>query len=156
MKNNLILRSLTQLKSRPVPELTELFALVNFDLSPYDMPAYLKDEDEEGYLPCPDVVLNHLLEALRIHFRGLREGEMLPLEIPAEAQDNNTILKKIRIALNLQAQDLDDIFETAGLGCSRHEVSALFRKPGHKHYKVCTDEMLVAVLQGLSIWGSRV
>jgi len=176
MKNNLILQSLTQLKSKPLPELAELFNSVEVQIeqaehsdetpgnqpsdqsdqaSDYNLSAYLLDEDDDGFEPCPDVVVNHLLEAMRIHFRGLREGESLPLQIPTGAQDNNTILKKIRIALNLQAEELDDIFETAGLSFSRHEISAMFRKPGHKHFKKCTDEMLMALLQGLRIWASR-
>jgi len=179
MKNNLILQSLTQLKSKPSPELAELFNSVEVQIeqaeqiehsaeslgnqpsdqsdqaSDHNLSAYLLDEDDDGFEPCPDVVVNHLLEAVRIHFRGLREGESLPLQIPTGAQDNNTILKKIRIALNLQAEELDDIFETAGLSFSRHEISAMFRKPGHKHFKKCTDKMLMALLQGLRIWASR-
>jgi hypothetical protein len=36
-----------------------------------------------------------------------------------------------------------------GLKFSKHEISALFRKPGHKHYRECEDQLLRNVLKGL-------
>jgi uncharacterized protein YehS (DUF1456 family) len=34
---------------------------------------------------------------------------------------------------------------------SKHEISAMFRKPGHKHYKKCSNEVLGAFLESLCL-----
>jgi uncharacterized protein YehS (DUF1456 family) len=37
------------------------------------------------------------------------------------------------------------------MNVSKHEVSAFFRKPGHKHYRSCGDQMLRTFLKGLQL-----
>jgi len=64
---------------------------------------------------------------------------------------NNDILKKLRIALELKDTDIIDILKLAGFEISRTEVSALFRKPDHRNYKVCGDQILRNFLNGLII-----
>ena len=64
---------------------------------------------------------------------------------------NNDILKKLRIALELKDTDIIDILKLAGFEISRTEVSALFRKPDHRNYKVCCDQILRNFLNGLII-----
>jgi len=34
---------------------------------------------------------------------------------------------------------------------SKHELSAFFRKPGHKNFRECNDQVLRKFLQGLQI-----
>jgi len=34
---------------------------------------------------------------------------------------------------------------------SKHELSAFFRKPGHKHYRECKDQILRVFLKGLQM-----
>jgi len=64
---------------------------------------------------------------------------------------NNTILKKLRIALELKEDDMLAILRLAGVEISKHELTALFRKEGHKNYKECGDQFLRKFLKGLSI-----
>lgn len=48
----------------------------------------------------------------------------------------------------------EDIIETLALADFRmtsSELGALFRKPGHKHFKECGDQVLRNFLMGLSI-----
>ena len=64
---------------------------------------------------------------------------------------NNLALKKLRIAFELQEDDLVDIFNRAQFRISRPEISALFRAPGHKNYRVCGDQVLRNFLKGLTL-----
>ena len=64
---------------------------------------------------------------------------------------NNDILKKIRVALNLKDTDIIDILKLADFEITKTELSALFRKEGHKNYKECGDQILRRFLNGLII-----
>lgn len=64
---------------------------------------------------------------------------------------NNDILKKLRIALNLKDTDIIGILKLADFEITKTELSALFRKEGHKNYKECGDQILRRFLNGLII-----
>ncbi|HEY5775804.1 MAG TPA: DUF1456 family protein, partial [Xanthomonadales bacterium] len=62
---------------------------------------------------------------------------------------NNIILRKLKIALNLQADDVQALIRQADFSLSKHELSAFFRKPEHKHYRECKDQVLRYFLKGV-------
>ncbi len=64
---------------------------------------------------------------------------------------NNTILKKLRIALELKDTDIIEILKLADFEISKSELSALFRKEDHKNYKECGEQLLRRFLNGLII-----
>lgn len=64
---------------------------------------------------------------------------------------NNIMLKKLKIALSLNSEDMLDIFQEAGINVTKGELSALFRKEGHKHYKECGDKYARNFLKGLAL-----
>jgi len=64
--------------------------------------------------------------------------------------NNNEILKKLKIALELKDTDIIEILELADFKVSKGEVSALLRRPGHKNYKSCGDQMLRRFMDGLT------
>lgn len=64
---------------------------------------------------------------------------------------NNDILWKIRIALKLKDTDIIEILKLADFEITKTELSALFRKEGHKNYKQCGDQILRRFLDGLII-----
>ncbi|HRT46488.1 MAG TPA: DUF1456 family protein, partial [Desulfomonilia bacterium] len=64
---------------------------------------------------------------------------------------NNDILKKLRIALNLKDTDIIEILKLADFEISKTELSALFRKEGHKNYKECGDQIMRRFLDGLIV-----
>ena len=43
------------------------------------------------------------------------------------------------------------MMDLANFHISKHELSALFRKPGHKHYRACQDQILRNFLQGMQL-----
>ena len=58
---------------------------------------------------------------------------------------------KLKIALKLQAEDILEIMYLSDFRMSKHELSAFFRKSGHKHYRECKDQILRIFLKGLQL-----
>jgi len=44
-----------------------------------------------------------------------------------------------------------EIMDLANLRISKHELSAFFRKPGHKHYRDCKDQILRNFINGVQL-----
>lgn len=63
--------------------------------------------------------------------------------------DNNLILKKLRIALNLKEEDIIEIMGLAGYTITPPQLSALFRRSDHRNYRGCGDQILEKFLDGL-------
>lgn len=110
--------------------------------------AWLRREDEAGFVPMDDSALAHLLDGLIVHLRGRDESQ--PQRAVETRIDNNLVLKKLRVAFQLRDVDLMDIFASAGFKVSKSEIGALFRQPGHANYRRCLDQMLRNFLKGLS------
>jgi uncharacterized protein YehS (DUF1456 family) len=60
-------------------------------------------------------------------------------------------VKKLRIALDLKEDDMVSIFKAARIEISKHDLSALFRKEGNKHYKECSVQSFKGFLEGLAL-----
>jgi uncharacterized protein YehS (DUF1456 family) len=110
--------------------------------------AWLKKDDDPDSEPLADVELAVFLNGLIVSKRGKREG---PPPVPEARLSNNAILRKFRIALNFKDDALQQTLQAAGFGISKHELSALFRKPQHKNYRDCKDQLLRAFLKGLQL-----
>ncbi len=113
----------------------------------------LKKEDEQGFVLCSQPLLNGFLDGLIIFYRGSLKKTSAP-EKPIKI-NNNTILRKIRIALAYQDTDMLEVFRLAGTKISKSELSAFFRRRSHKHYKECGDQFLRHFLQGLALYKKR-
>ena len=64
---------------------------------------------------------------------------------------NNVVLKKLRVAFELKDVDMHQILAEAGFPISKPELSALFRQPGHKNFRLCGDQLLRNFLKGLTL-----
>jgi len=151
MTNNDILRQLRYALNINDSTMIEIFKLADYEIEPSDLTSLLKKEDEEGFVNCGDAVLGYFLNGLILHKRGKKETEPGETRKPDSRLTNNAILKKLRIALELKEDDMLAILKLAGVGISKHELTALFRKEGHKNYKECGDQFLRKFLKGLSI-----
>lgn len=129
-------------------QMLELFALGGIDLEKETLQAYFLKDDEAGYRPCPPKNLAALLDGFISQQRGPRPTGVA--QSPAEKLDNNAILKKLRIALELKEEDMMAVMEAAGISISKNELSAFFRKKGQKNYKECLDQFLRNFLSGLA------
>ena len=155
MTNNDILRRLRYALNYYDATLVDIFALGGHTITLAGVADYLKKEDEPGYVECEQPEMECFLNGLIIHRRGLKEGAAPPARNPYAIVTNNDVLKKLRIALELHEEDLLAIMQQAGEEVSKHEISALFRKDGHKHYKDCGDQFLRRFLKGLTVWYQR-
>jgi uncharacterized protein YehS (DUF1456 family) len=151
MINNDVMRSIRymlDLSDNKIVEITQLTD-PDFPIDRADVPAYLKKEEEPGFVPCSDRVLAHFLDGLVIHYRG--KDESLPQRPVEDRVTNNVVLKKLRVAFQLKDVDMHQIFDDAGFPVSKPELSALFRQPGHKNFRPCGDQMLRNFLKGLTL-----
>ncbi len=148
MRNNDILRRLRYTFDLKDSQMIALFALADHQVTWEQINAWLKKEDDPAYKECSDAQLAVFLNGFIIDKRGKKEGSQ---PVPETSLTNNVILMKLRIALNLKAEDVLEIMSLADMPISKHELSAFSRKPDHKHYRECKDQMLRNFLKGLQI-----
>jgi len=129
----------------------ELFKLTDHEMEQSNITGLLKKEDDEGFIDCRDDVLGYFLDGLILQKRGRKEAKPGETRKPDPRLTNNTILKKLRIALELKEDDMLAILKLADVDISKSELTALFRKEGHKNYKECGDQFLRKFLKGLSL-----
>jgi len=151
MTNNDILRQLRYALNINDSTMIEIFKLSDHEIEQSSITGLLKKEDEEGFALCGDDVLRYFLDGLILHKRGRKEMRLGETRKSDSRLINNAILKKIRIALELKEDDMLGILKLANVDISKHELTALFRKEGHKNYKECGDQFLRKFLKGLSI-----
>jgi len=150
MINNDILRRFRYALDISDSTMVEIFKLSRHEIDRSDLAALLKTEDETGFVECSDTLMNLFLDGFIVHKRGRKETKPDQTENPVLPLTNNVILKKIRIALELKEEDMLGILNLANIDISKSELTALFRRPGHKHYKPCGDQFLRHFLKGLT------
>jgi len=71
---------------------------------------------------------------------------------------NNDILKKLRVALELNNEDIIKILELVNFKVTKSELGSFFRSEDHPNFKPCGDQILRNFLNGLVIFkrGPRV
>lgn len=151
MINNDVLRSIRYMLDLSDAKVVEIIQLADpdFPIDKADVQAFLKKDEEEGYLECKDAVLAHFLDGLVVHYRG-RHPDLPPRPVEKRI-NNNVVLKKLRVAFELKDADMHQIFEDAGFPVSKPELSALFRQADHKNFRLCGDQMLRNFLKGLTL-----
>jgi len=146
VKNNDILRRIRFTFNLDDSKMMKLSSSADRKVTRAEISDWLKRDDDIGHKPMVDhelaIFLNHFIEEKR----GKRDG---PAPVPEKKLNNNTIFMKLKIALNLKAEDVLELLESAGFKLGKHELSAFFRKPGHKHYRECKDQVLRNFLQGM-------
>jgi len=149
MNNNNILRRIRYILDLKDNQITRIFKHVEVEATEQQVNRWLKRDDEADFEPLSDDALIDFLDALIIEKRGQKDdGSTMRAQ---QKLDNNLIMMKLKIAFNLKAEDSLAIFKLADFNISKHELSALFRKKGHKHYRVCKNQMLRKYLKGLQI-----
>lgn len=146
MTNNDVMRRLRYIFDLDDAAMIALFSLAGFSVMRSQVSDWLKKDDDPAFAKCRDKELALFLNGLIIDFRGKKDG---PQPAPESQLTNNVILNKLKIALSLKADDMLEILKLADTTISKHELSALFRKPGHKHFRECKDQILRNFLQGL-------
>jgi uncharacterized protein YehS (DUF1456 family) len=153
MTHNDVLRSLRYLLNISDGALVDIIRLGGHEVGKTEMVAFLKKEEEDGYKPCTDKVMAHFLNGLIIHKRGKDDSRPpLPVEVPVT---NNMVLKKVRVAFELKDDDIIALLEKTGFRVSKAELGAFCRRPDHRNYRECGDQLLRYLLKGLGALPSR-
>ena len=132
--------------------LLSIFKLGGYTASKPELAAWLMAEGDPKFVVCEDEKLARFLNGLIVKNRGPK-AEGVPK--PERALSNNMVLRKLSIALNLHADDLLKLLETSELSIGKNELSALFRRPGNKHYRKCSDQLLSDALDGMASLQSK-
>ena len=151
MDNNDILRRLRYILNYNDAQIQEVFAGVGQSPNRETISRWLKRDEDDDFLCCPNVSLLLFLDGLILQKRGPRSGP--PLK--PEELSNNLIFRKLRIAFSLQSDDILNVLQEEGLRLSKHELSAFFRRASHKHFRECLDQVLRKFLQGLGKSGKQ-
>jgi len=146
--NNDILRRIRYTFAINDQKMLAIFALAGQQLSREQVNSWLRKDDDPEFSKCSDADLTLFLDGFISEHRGKKEGAPPPLE---ERLTNNTVFRKLKIALDLKAEDVLEILALSGVAISKHELSAFFRKIGHKHYRECKDQILRNFINGLQI-----
>ncbi len=148
MTNNDVMRRMRYIFELSDTNMIDIFAQAAVEANREQISQWLKKDDDSDFVRCKDIDLAAFLNGFICLKRGKKEG----VEIDNEMRlNNNAILKKIKIALNLQGDDVEKLLKLAGLPLSKHEITAFFRKVGHKNYRDCKDQVLRNFLQGVQM-----
>jgi len=148
MTNNDILRRIRYTFDFNDSKMIAIFGLADHQVTRGQISDWLKKDDDPAYQKCSDTELAIFLNGLINDKRGKKEG---PQHEPEQRLTNNIIFRKLKIALNLKAEDILEIMDLNNLRMSKHELSAFFRKPDHKHYRDCKDQILRKFLKGVQL-----
>ncbi len=148
MNNNDIFRRLQNIFNLDNNMMMEIFNCTNLKADKDQINNWLKNSDEPGYLKFGDHHLSPFLNGLIDYKRGKKEDS-----VPREEKrlTNNIIFTKLKIALNFKSDDILEIMSLADYPLRKLELSALFRKPGNKHFRECRDDVLEGFFKGLEI-----
>lgn len=127
-----------------------IFKLVGYTMDIEYLKANMKKEEEAGFLPCRDSVMAMFLDGLIIKMRGAQSDTPPPPLERGEFLSNNDILRKLRIALSFRDDDMLEVMKLGNFNMSKGEMSAFFRKPDHRNFKPCGDQVLRYFLLGLA------
>lgn len=146
MNNNDVLRRIRFTFNYRDAKMISLFGLADNQVTREQISDWLKRDDDPAFQECSDTQLAIFLNGLINEKRGKKEGAQPESE---KRLTNNGIFMKLKIALNMKAEDVLEIMDLADFRMSKAELSAFFRKPGHKHYRECKDQILRNFLTGL-------
>lgn len=148
MTGNDCLRRIRYILDLDDRKMISVFAEADQTVTREQISAWLKKDDDPDYELCTDTVFSLFLNGLINLKRGKKDGAQPE---PEKRMTNNTVFRKLKIAFNLQAEEILSILALADLRISKHELSAFFRRTDHKHYRECKDQILRNFLMGMQI-----
>ncbi|MDT8398802.1 MAG: DUF1456 family protein [Pseudomonadales bacterium] len=148
MTNNDCLRRIRYILNFEDARMLAVFAQADHPVSREQLSDWLKKDDDPAFQTCPDDTFALFLNGLINDQRGKKDG---PQPEPEKRLNNNIIFMKLKIALNLKAEAILGLLALADMHISKHELSAFFRRPDHRHYRECKDQVLRNFLKGLQM-----
>ena len=127
MNNNDVLRSIRYTFDFGDDKMMELFASGGLEVTRTQICDWLKKEEDPDFKGIYDHQLAAFLNGFIIEKRGKKEGEQ---PVAEKKLNNNVVLRKLKIALNLRDDELIEILALANFRLGKHELSSFFRNPG--------------------------
>ena len=109
MTNNYYLRRLRYTFAFTDTKMLELWALAGEAVTRQQVSAWLKKDDDPDYVRCSDREFSSFLNGFINDKRGQKEDGTLA--VVEDHLNNNIIFMKLKIALNLKAEDIIEILE---------------------------------------------
>ena len=148
MTNNDVLRRIRYAFDFNDSKMIEIFSLADHKVTREVISDWLKQDEDPAFQKISDTQLAVFLNGLINDRRGKKQGAQPE---PEKRINNNIIFRKLKIALDLKDEDIFKIMDLADFSISKPELSALFRKKGHKHYRTCKDQILRKFLTGVQL-----
>lgn len=148
MNNNDVLKSIRYTFNFDDTEMIKLFSLANVEVTRAQISEWLKKDDDEAYKTIVDSFMSAFLNGFILLKRGSKDEER---PVNEKRLNNNIILRKIKIALQLKDEDIMELLLLADFQISKHEISAFFRKPDQNQFRVCKDQILRKFMFGLKL-----
>lgn len=149
MTNNDVLKRLRYALNISDRLAVKIFRLRKMEISEEEFLQLLLPSHEDNFKKCNNRTLLAFLDGLIILKRGALEKPNEEIKV-TKNNLNNMILRKLKIALSLRSEEMLHLFELGGEQISNSELSALFRKEGHKNYRECGDKYIRVFLKGLT------
>lgn len=147
INTNEILYRIQKALNLSIDEMIKAYKLENHTMEPSHLESLLMRRLDKGFMLCSYEELGIFLDGLVTLKRG--PSPIKSTQEEAVELTNNLILKKLRIALNLKEAETEIIFGLADVELSKQQMASLFRRENHKNFKVCSNELLMAFLDGL-------
>jgi uncharacterized protein YehS (DUF1456 family) len=148
MINNDIIRRIRYTFDLNDTDMMDIFSLGGNKVTRTQICDWLKKEDDPTFVKLSDFELAMFLNGFIDDKRGKKDGVQ---PIPENRLNNNIILRKLKIALNLKDEDLLEMLDQANMQISKHELSAFFRNPNQSQYRICNDQVLRNFLHGMQL-----
>ena len=148
MDNNDILRRIRYSFDLSDSKMIAIFNHADYLVTREQISDWLKKDEDPAFKKLHDNLLATFLNGFIIDRRGKKDGAQ---PAPEKRLTNNLVFIKLKIALNFKAEDILEVLTLSGVTISNHELSAFFRKPDHKHYRECKDQILRNFIHGLQI-----
>tara|TARA_R110001583_G_scaffold71924_5_gene201992 strand:- start:9548 stop:10273 length:726 start_codon:yes stop_codon:yes gene_type:complete len=146
LNNNDVLRRLRYTFNYNDKQMITVFASAGLQVSREQVSQWLKKDDDVNFVNCMDSQLAYFLNGFINEKRGKKEG---PNPAAEKRLTNNIVLTKLKIALNLKAEELIELLETVGFRLNKPELSAFSRRTDHQHYRECKDQVLRNLLHAI-------
>ncbi len=146
VNNNDVLRRLRYTFNFNDKKMVEIFASAGGAFSTEQVRQWLKKDNDGDFVNLSDLQLATFLNGFINEKRGKKPGVQAVAE---NRLTNNIILTKLKIALNLKAEQIIALLNEVDFRLSKPELSAFSRKVDHKHYRECKDQVLRNLLQAV-------
>jgi uncharacterized protein YehS (DUF1456 family) len=148
MDNNDVLRRIRYVFDFDDKKMMAIFGLADLSVERGQVIAWLRKEEDPVFEALDDRILATFLNGLISEKRGKRDG---PQPEPETSLNNNIVLMKLKIAVDMKSEDVIATIEQAGFSLSAAELGSFMRRPGHRNYRECKDQVLRNFLKGLQI-----